>query len=60
MAWPKEWPVDPCKGQFFIQVPSWINDEGKAIDLPQLNAFLVHVKDVHRVEFIKDVELQTA
>jgi hypothetical protein len=58
-GWPKEWPVDPSKGQFYIQVPSWINDDGKAIDLPQLNGILVHVKDVHWVEFINEVELPT-
>lgn len=51
-GWPKEWPIDPQQGQFYIQVPSWIDDAGNVIDLPQLDGILVHVKDVEWVEFI--------
>jgi hypothetical protein len=58
-GWPKEWPIDPDKGQFYIQVPSWIDAEANTIDLPQLDGILVHVKDVDWVEFIRQEE-QTA
>jgi len=53
-GWPKEWPVDPDKGQFYIQIPSWIGEDGKVIDLPQLDGILVPVKDVDWVEFVND------
>ena len=55
-GWPKEWPIDPQHGQFYIQVPSWIDDDANAIDLPQLDGILVHVKDVDWVEFMRQQE----
>lgn len=55
-GWPKEWPVDPQQGQFYVQVPSWIDESARAIDLPQLDGILVHVKDVEWVEFMKHEE----
>lgn len=51
-GWPKEWPVDPARGQFYIQEPSWISNEGKEINLPQLDGILVQVQDVKWVEFL--------
>lgn len=55
-GWPKEWPIDPQHGQFYIQVPSWIDDDANAIDLPQLDGILVHVNDVDWVEFMRHEE----
>ncbi|WP_222566005.1 DUF6338 family protein [Novilysobacter antarcticus] len=55
-GWPKEWPIDPQQGQFYIQVPSWIGDDAEAVDLPQLDGILVHVKDVEWVEFMRHEE----
>lgn len=55
-GWPKEWPIDPQHGQFYIQVPSWIDEDANAIDLPQLDGILVHVKDVDWVEFMRQEE----
>ncbi|HEU0153502.1 MAG TPA: DUF6338 family protein [Arenimonas sp.] len=55
-GWPKEWPIDPQRGQFYIQVPSWIDVDGKAIDLPQLDGVLIHVEDVDWVEFMRHDE----
>lgn len=52
-GWPKEWPIDPQKGQFYIQVPSWIDDNAKPIDLTQLDGILVNVQDVEWVEFLR-------
>jgi hypothetical protein len=52
-GWPKEWPIDPQNGQFYIQVPSWIDDGGVAIDLPELDGVLVQATDVEWVEFMR-------
>ncbi|WP_407074550.1 DUF6338 family protein [Novilysobacter luteus] len=52
-GWPKEWPIDPQRGQFYIQVPSWIDDDGNPIDLTQLDGILVNVQDVEWVEFLR-------
>ena len=56
-GWPKEWPVDPSKGQFYVQLPSWIDESGKSIELPQLDGILVHVQDVDWVEFLNNTEV---
>jgi len=58
-GWPKEWPVDPDKGQFYIQIPSWIGEDGKTIDLPQLDGILVPVKDVEWVEFVNETRSES-
>lgn len=50
-GWPKEWPIEPDKGQFFIQVPCWLTDDGVK-DLPQVHGILVQAKDVKWVEFV--------
>jgi len=55
-GWPKEWPVEPDKGQFYIMLPSWIKSDGNLIDLPQLDGVLVNAKDVAWVEFVKTDE----
>lgn len=51
LGWPKEWPVEPDKGQFYIMEPSWIVDEGKQLDLDELDGILIHATDVKWVEF---------
>ena len=55
-GWPKEWPIDPASGQFYIQQPSWILEDGSLLDLPQLNGVLIQVKDVEWVEFMQHKE----
>lgn len=55
-GWPKEWSNTPEEGQLYIQEPSWIDDEGKTVDLPQLDGILVHSKDVQWVEFVRHEE----
>ena len=55
-GWPKEWPVEPDKGQFYIMLPSWIQDDGESIDLPELDGILISAKDVRWVEFLEKVE----
>lgn len=53
-GWPKEWPVEPDKGQFYIMVPCWIKEDGSQIDLPELDGVLIGVKDVRWVEFLRE------
>ena len=55
-GWPKEWPIDPDGGQFYIIQPSWIDENGDAIELPQTDGVLVRSRDVHWVEFIAMTE----
>lgn len=38
-GWPKEWPVEPGKGQFYIMGPSWILDDETEIELLKLDEF---------------------
>ena len=51
-GWPKEWPIEPGKGQFYMMLPSWILDDRKQLDLPQLDGILINAEDVQWVEFI--------
>lgn len=53
-GWPKEWPVECGKGQFYIQLPSWIQTDGTQLDLTQLDGVLINATDVKWVEFISD------
>ena len=55
-GYPKEWPVEPGKGQFYMMYPSWILEDGKQLDLPQLDGILINTEDVQWVEFIKPNE----
>ena len=59
-GWPKEWPVEPDRGQFYIMQPSWIQDDGSQVDLPQLDGVLVSAKDVRWIEFIAEGRVQRA
>lgn len=53
-GWPKEWPVQPDKGEFYVMLPSWIQEDGSQIDLPQLDGILISAKDVRWVEFLDE------
>lgn len=55
-GWPKEWPIEPEKGQFFIMLPSWIQEDGTEVHLPQLDGILVHARDVQWIEFMQQPE----
>lgn len=52
-GWPKEWPTDPGKGQFYIMLPTWIAGENERIEAPELDGILVPATDIAWVEFIK-------
>lgn len=49
-GWPKEWPVNPSSGQFYIQMPAWITEGGDPVDLLALDGILIHATDVRWVE----------
>jgi len=51
-GWPKEWPIEHGKGQFYIMMPSWILENGEQLDLPELDGILVGAEDVQWVEFV--------
>jgi hypothetical protein len=53
-GWPKEWPIAPDKGEFYIQEPMWIGENDVALDMTELEGILVQVKDVRWVEFCRD------
>ncbi|WP_146166022.1 DUF6338 family protein [Stenotrophobium rhamnosiphilum] len=55
-GWPKEWPIEADKGQFYIMLPAWIQEDGTQVDLPQLDGILVSVKDVKWVEFLQKAD----
>lgn len=53
-GWPKEWPIECDKGQFYIMLPAWILEDGSQLDLPELDGILIQVTDVKWVEFVHD------
>lgn len=53
-GWPKEWPVVPDKGQFYMMLPSWIQADGNQVDLPGLDGILIHATDVKWIEFMEE------
>ena len=53
LGWPKEWPVQPDHGQFYIMEPSWILESGEESLLPELDGILINAIDVQWVEFMK-------
>lgn len=69
-GYPKEWPVSPAAGQFYIQMPAWIvdvdpSDDGAdpaadavanpgVVELPQLDGILIHAVDVQWVEVLQE------
>lgn len=52
-GWPKEWPLEPDKGQFYIMLPAWILEDGEQKDLPELDGVLIRAEDVKWVEFLR-------
>jgi uncharacterized membrane protein len=57
-GWPKEWPVEASRGQFYIMLPSWIREDGEQVDLSQLDGILISARDVRWVEFLNTPEVQ--
>jgi len=59
-GWPEEWPDQCDRGQFVIQEPKWLLDNGDTAPLYGVERMLIAVSDVEMVEFIKDPEELTA
>ena len=71
-GYPKEWPISPAAGQFYMQMPAWLVDadppaEGAdpaadpvaspaVVELPQLDGILIHAVDVQWVEILQETD----
>ena len=53
-GWPKEWPIEPGEGQFYMMRPKWNLDDGSLLDLPRVDGILISAEDVQWVEFVDD------
>ncbi len=53
-GWPKEWPIEPGKGQFYMMQPKWNLHDGTLLDLPKVDGILISAEDVQWVEFVDD------
>ncbi|MGA3800545.1 DUF6338 family protein [Pseudomonas fluorescens] len=49
-GWPTEWPSEPSSGQFVINDPSWLDDEGKELPLAA-ELLVIDASKVQWVEF---------
>jgi len=49
-GWPLEWPSEPSQGQFVIQDPSWLKDDGTEIPLAA-DLLVIDASKVQWVEF---------
>lgn len=49
-GWPTEWPAGPSSGQFYLQKPAWIGEDGSVWDLAPLDGILIHATDVRWIE----------
>jgi hypothetical protein len=47
-----KWPIHSDSGEFYMMLPSWIDSDGKSIDLPELEGILIRCTDVSWVEFV--------
>lgn len=55
-GWPEEWPDQPSRGQFVIDQPEWLLDDGGRAPLYQVHKLLIPARQVEMVEFLKDNE----
>jgi hypothetical protein len=55
-GWPKEWPIQPDRGEFYIMLASWVLEDGSQVDLTDVDGMLIPAKDVKWVEFIRPLE----
>jgi hypothetical protein len=53
MGWPREWPSSPIKGQFVLELPAWLAEDGAHLPLQGAAYFVIDVKEVFWVEFLK-------
>ncbi|MNF14062.1 hypothetical protein D3C80_2161250 [compost metagenome] len=51
-GWPLEWPSEPSQGQFVIEEPTWLNDDGSEISLAA-ELLVIDASKVQWVEFTR-------
>ena len=51
-GWPEEWPDQPDIGQFIIDQPEWLLDNGSRAPVCRTARILLKVQDVEMVEFV--------
>ncbi|WP_313309270.1 DUF6338 family protein [Stutzerimonas nitrititolerans] len=49
-GWPSEWPSEPSQGQFVMEQPSWLADDGSEIPMPA-DFLVIAATKVQWVEF---------
>ena len=52
-GWPTEWPSEPAKGHFSLEQASWLDEDGKEIQLTGVHCILIRAQDVKWVEFMR-------
>jgi len=52
-GWPIEWPSEPGNGHFLITDASWLDTDGKEIQITGVENMLIDAKDVKWVEFMR-------
>ena len=54
-GWPIEWPSDPNKGHFVLELAIWLPDDESGVEIPLkgVKSIMIDVKDVKWVEFIE-------
>ncbi|MBK5351520.1 hypothetical protein JFU37_03130 [Pseudomonas sp. TH41] len=53
-GWPTAWPSEPEKGQFVLEFPHWIDNEGKSLT-SRVGVVVIDVSKVQLVEFAKTI-----
>lgn len=52
-GWPREWPSEPDKGHFVLELASWLGENNEDIPLQGVSSIMVRAKDVVKVEFME-------
>lgn len=57
-GWPKEWPIERGKGQFYIMDPVWLANDASEEDVenPYVDGILIDSNEVQFIEFMKAQE----
>ena len=50
-GWPKEWPSQPDRGHFVLELPAWLEEDGTVIASPLAESLLIPAGGVRMVEF---------
>lgn len=55
-GWPKEWPIDPKRGQLYLMEPTWLLDNNEQIVNETVEGILLDCSEIRFVEFMKSHE----